>query len=134
MLYEVITSDQIISAEAERPKIGIIKDSAFQFYYPENLDALAAAGAETVFISPLAVITSYSIHYTKLYENASQIYIASSVAVLVVVALLVFFIARSKKEDAFTPVTTLAFGFILMGMLFGSNRVFNCSMMRNNFV
>jgi len=61
--------------------------------------------------------------------NASQIYIASSVAVLVVVALLVFFIARSKKEDAFTPVTTLAFGFILMGMLFGSNRVFNCSMM-----
>ncbi len=47
-------SDQIISAEAERPKIGIIKDSAFQFYYPENLDALAAAGAETVFISPLA--------------------------------------------------------------------------------
>ena len=35
------------------PKIGIIKDSAFQFYYPENLDALVNAGAETVFISPL---------------------------------------------------------------------------------
>jgi cobyrinic acid a,c-diamide synthase len=38
---------------ADRPKIGIIKDSAFQFYYPENLDALREAGAETVFISPL---------------------------------------------------------------------------------
>ena len=38
---------------ADRPKIGIIKDSAFQFYYPENLDALHEAGAETVFISPL---------------------------------------------------------------------------------
>ena len=37
-----------------KPKIGIIKDSAFQFYYPENIDALEAAGAETVFISPLA--------------------------------------------------------------------------------
>jgi cobyrinic acid a,c-diamide synthase len=37
----------------DRPKIGIIKDSAFQFYYPENIEALAAAGAETVFISPL---------------------------------------------------------------------------------
>jgi cobyrinic acid a,c-diamide synthase len=35
------------------PKIGIIKDSAFQFYYPENIDALAAEGAEIVFISPL---------------------------------------------------------------------------------
>ncbi|MBC8247673.1 MAG: cobyrinate a,c-diamide synthase [Deltaproteobacteria bacterium] len=38
---------------ADRPQIGIIKDSAFQFYYPENLDALREAGAETVFISPL---------------------------------------------------------------------------------
>ena len=45
---------QIAGAEADRPKIGIIKDSAFQFYYPENIDALKAAGAETVFISPLA--------------------------------------------------------------------------------
>ncbi|OIN95398.1 MAG: cobyrinic acid a,c-diamide synthase [Deltaproteobacteria bacterium CG1_02_45_11] len=35
------------------PRIGIIKDSAFQFYYPENLEDLVAAGAELVFISPL---------------------------------------------------------------------------------
>ena len=42
------------SIEADSPRIGIIKDSAFQFYYPENIDALKAAGAETVFISPLA--------------------------------------------------------------------------------
>ena len=35
------------------PKIGIIKDSAFQFYYPENIEALVSAGAEPVFISPL---------------------------------------------------------------------------------
>ncbi|MDH3884437.1 MAG: cobyrinate a,c-diamide synthase, partial [Desulfobacterales bacterium] len=44
---------QITIPEAGRPKIGIIKDSAFQFYYPENIDALKEAGAETVFISPL---------------------------------------------------------------------------------
>ena len=43
-----------LSGEADRPVIGIIKDSAFQFYYPENIDALTEAGAETVFISPLA--------------------------------------------------------------------------------
>jgi len=36
-----------------RPRIGVIKDSAFQFYYPENIAALEAEGAETVFISPL---------------------------------------------------------------------------------
>jgi cobyrinic acid a,c-diamide synthase len=41
-------------SESDRPKIGIIKDSAFQFYYPENIDALEEAGAEMVFISPLA--------------------------------------------------------------------------------
>ena len=37
-----------------KPKIGIIKDSAFQFYYPENIDALKAAGAETVMINAMA--------------------------------------------------------------------------------
>ena len=42
------TSDQ-----QPRPRIGIIKDSAFQFYYPENIDALSDGGAEVVFISPL---------------------------------------------------------------------------------
>ncbi|MFC1515848.1 cobyrinate a,c-diamide synthase [Thermodesulfobacteriota bacterium] len=36
------------------PRIGIIKDSAFQFYYPENIEALEKAGAETVFFSPLS--------------------------------------------------------------------------------
>ena len=45
---------QRTGVEANRPQIGIIKDSAFQFYYPENIDALEAAGAEAVFISPLA--------------------------------------------------------------------------------
>jgi cobyrinic acid a,c-diamide synthase len=38
----------------EKPRIGILKDAAFQFYYPENIEALARAGAETVIISPLA--------------------------------------------------------------------------------
>jgi len=35
------------------PKIGIVKDSAFQFYYPENIEALKQAGADIVFLSPL---------------------------------------------------------------------------------
>jgi cobyrinic acid a,c-diamide synthase len=35
-------------------KIGIIRDSAFQFYYPENLEELQKKGAELVEISPLS--------------------------------------------------------------------------------
>jgi cobyrinic acid a,c-diamide synthase len=53
---------QVISTDVERPKIGIIKDSAFQFYYPENINALEEAGAETVFISPLTSQTLPKLH------------------------------------------------------------------------
>jgi cobyrinic acid a,c-diamide synthase len=36
------------------PRIGIIRDAAFQFYYPENLEALEAAGAQITFVSALS--------------------------------------------------------------------------------
>ncbi|GBC62027.1 cobyrinic acid a,c-diamide synthase [Desulfonema ishimotonii] len=39
------------SAPNGKPRIGIIRDSAFQFYYPDNIEALIAHGAEPVFIS-----------------------------------------------------------------------------------
>jgi cobyrinic acid a,c-diamide synthase len=43
----------ISSSVGSRPRIGVIHDSAFQFYYPENMDALVQAGAEIVITSPL---------------------------------------------------------------------------------
>lgn len=39
---------------ASAPKIGVIRDTAFQFYYPDNLEALTAAGAKLIYISPLS--------------------------------------------------------------------------------
>ncbi|MGD8881004.1 MAG: cobyrinate a,c-diamide synthase [Desulfobacterales bacterium] len=53
-IHPTADNEQTTSTEANKPIIGIIKDAAFQFYYPENIDALNEAGAETVFISPLA--------------------------------------------------------------------------------
>jgi len=35
------------------PKIGVVQDEAFQFYYPENLEALEKAGAKLVFLNAL---------------------------------------------------------------------------------
>lgn len=37
-----------------RPKIGVIKDRAFSFYYPENLEALEENGAELVMIDAMS--------------------------------------------------------------------------------
>jgi cobyrinic acid a,c-diamide synthase len=44
-------------AAAEVARIGVFRDAAFQFYYPENLEALQRAGARLVPISPLTDAT-----------------------------------------------------------------------------
>ncbi len=46
---------QVQEARPGSPKvrIGVIRDSAFQFYYPENIEALEQEGAKVVFISAL---------------------------------------------------------------------------------
>ncbi|MDL2321717.1 cobyrinate a,c-diamide synthase [Desulfosarcina sp. OttesenSCG-928-B08] len=48
-----VLSTPTIQKHPGRPIIGVLRDSAFQFYYPENLEALEAAGADLVFLSPL---------------------------------------------------------------------------------
>ncbi len=41
------------ASDMDRPVIGVFRDRAFTFYYPENLEALAAAGAELKFIDAI---------------------------------------------------------------------------------
>jgi len=43
---------EIVSKINQPVKIGILKDSVFQFYYPENLTALEKEGATLIFTSP----------------------------------------------------------------------------------
>ena len=52
----------VSSIEKPTPRVGVVKDSACQFYYPENIDALKTAGAEVEFISPLEIQTLPQLH------------------------------------------------------------------------
>lgn len=49
--------EAVAEAEGEPVTVGIIRDSAFQFYYTENLEALAAAGARLVELNALEAAT-----------------------------------------------------------------------------
>lgn len=50
---QLLTLNSPNSQLSKLPKIGVIKDSAFQFYYPENLEELQKRGAEIVEVSAL---------------------------------------------------------------------------------
>ncbi len=39
--------------DRSRPRVGVFRDAAFQFYYPENLEGLEEAGAALVEVSPI---------------------------------------------------------------------------------
>lgn len=50
---EVPPASEPAMPSAGRIRIGVVKDSAFTFYYPENIEALESLGAEIVPVSPL---------------------------------------------------------------------------------
>lgn len=46
--------DTPAAAPGSPVRIGVFRDAAFSFYYPENLEALESLGAELAFLSPLS--------------------------------------------------------------------------------
>jgi len=61
--------------------------------------------------------------------DVTQIYIAISIVVLAVIALLFIVIGRSQKRYKLTPLAGIAFGFILAGILFGDDRLVGYGLM-----
>jgi len=60
---------------------------------------------------------------------ASQIFVALSIAVLAVIAALLFLIGRSGRGARLTPLAALAFAFVVGGIVFGGDRVVGYSLM-----
>jgi len=59
----------------------------------------------------------------------SQAYIAISIVVLAVIAVLVFFVAKKRQQNRLTPLAGVAFGFILAGIFFGDDRMIGYGLM-----
>lgn len=59
----------------------------------------------------------------------SQIFIVVSIVVLVCIAVLAFFVGKSRRENRLTPLASLAFGFSLAGILFGDDRLIGYSLL-----
>jgi hypothetical protein len=61
--------------------------------------------------------------------NISQMYIAVSIVLLLIIALLVFLTGTNRKETRLSPLAGLAFGFIVAGILFGEDPLIGYSLM-----
>lgn len=58
-----------------------------------------------------------------------QIYIAISIIVLAVIALLLIVKGKSKTPNGLSPLAGLAFGFVLAGVTLGDNRFVGYSLL-----
>jgi hypothetical protein len=61
--------------------------------------------------------------------DTSTAYIAISIAVLAVVAILVFVLGKGERQNRLTPVAGLAFAFVVAGIVFGEDRLIGYSLM-----
>ena len=55
--------------------------------------------------------------------NPSHIYIAISIVVLAIIAALVFFVRKNKKQKRLSRLASLSFVFVIAGIVFSDNRL-----------
>ena len=60
--------------------------------------------------------------------ESSQIYILISIGVLLAIFLVLFFLRKNKKQKRMTLLASLAFAFVIAGIVFGDNRVIGYSL------
>ena len=61
--------------------------------------------------------------------NASQIYIALSLVVLAILAILVFFMSKKKRQKQPSKLALVAFLLVISGIVFGDNRLIGYSLL-----
>jgi hypothetical protein len=61
--------------------------------------------------------------------NSSTIYIIVSILALATVALLIFVFRGESNKNKLTPLASLAFSFIVAGIIFGETRLLGYSLM-----
>ena len=61
--------------------------------------------------------------------NISQVYMAIALVALAVIAILVFVVGKKGEGKPLTPLASLAFGFVLAGILFGNDRLIGYGLM-----
>ncbi len=61
--------------------------------------------------------------------NAEQIYIAIAILVMACIAVLVHLKNKTKKSKPLSPMSSLAFGFVVAGIVFGDARWIGYSLM-----
>jgi uncharacterized membrane protein len=66
--------------------------------------------------------------------NTSQIFIAVSIVVLAAIAVLVLFVRKGRGQNRLTPLASLAFGFVLAGIIFGDERLIGYSLLGTGVV
>jgi uncharacterized membrane protein len=56
-------------------------------------------------------------------------YVVVSVVVLAVIAVLVFLTGRRREQNRLTPLAGLAFAFVVVGIIFGEERIIGYGLM-----
>jgi len=61
--------------------------------------------------------------------GASQVFVWVAIGVLAVVAVLVLFVSRGRRENRLTPLAGLAFACVVSGIVFGEDKLVGYSLL-----